>query len=205
MAQPSRSLSDFTGTAQPPGETHVLLLDNFDSFSWNLAHQLSRAGATVTVMRNDATLESCLAVQPTHVVVSPGPGAPAQAGVSPALIRAALGRWPLLGVCLGHQALAWVLGGTVGPAIQVVHGRATPVRHAGRDLFEGLPDPLWAGRYHSLAVTEVPDQLEVLARAEDGEVMAVRHRELPAWGVQFHPESVLTPQGNLLVERFLRA
>ena len=182
----------------------MLLLDNYDSFTWNLVQAFQVLGVQVQVHRNDAlSVEEALALAPDVLVISPGPGRPSEAGITEALIQAALGRIPLLGVCLGHQALCEVLGGRVVAARALVHGKASLVQHEGTDLFEGLPRPLACGRYHSLAVAELPDCLEVTARTEDGEVMAVRHRDLPAWGVQFHPESVLSPQGPRLLARFL--
>ncbi len=183
----------------------LLLVDNYDSFTWNLVQAFQVLGAEVRVARNDRiTVEEALAHRPTHVVVSPGPGRPEDAGVSLAVIEAFLGRVPLLGVCLGHQCLVQLLGGRVVPARELVHGAASPVHHDGRGLLAGLPSPFEAGRYHSLAVADVPAALEVCARTPDGEVMAVRHRALPAFGVQFHPESVLTPQGPRLLANFLR-
>ena len=183
---------------------HVLLIDNYDSFTHNLAQALMVQGARVAVHRNDAlTVDEALASQPTHLLISPGPGRPESAGISMALIAAALGRLPILGVCLGHQALAAVLGGTVRPARQLMHGEASRIRHDGQGLFAGLPAPLLAGRYHSLAVCDLPETLAVSAVAEDGEVMAIRHRHLPAVGVQFHPESMLTPDGPALLDNFL--
>ncbi len=185
---------------------HVLLIDNFDSFTFNLVQALRGFGARVTVRRNDEiTATGAREMGPSHLVVSPGPGRPENAGVSMGAIEALLPRAAVLGVCLGHQALAAVLGGSVGSARQLVHGKASPVRHDGRTIYQGLPDPLTVGRYHSLAVEEdgLPGELEVTATSADGEVMGIRHRELPAEGVQFHPESVLTPQGDALLRNFL--
>jgi para-aminobenzoate synthetase component II len=175
----------------------ILVVDNYDSFTYNLVHLFAELGAEVVVRRNDAPgLE---ALEPTHLVVSPGPGRPPPRVVE--LIRRT--RVPTLGVCLGHQSIVEAFGGEVGPAGRLVHGKASNVHHDGRGLFRGLPDPLEAGRYHSLAATRVPDVLEVCATCDDGEVMAVRHRELPVDGVQFHPESVLTPLGSDLARNFL--
>jgi len=183
---------------------NVLLIDNYDSFTYNLAHLFGELGAEVVVRRNDAiTIEEAEAMEPTHVVISPGPGRPEAAGVSEEIVRAFAGRKPLLGVCLGHQAIVSVFGGQVGPARDLVHGKATMVAHDGRGLFAGLPEDFLAGRYHSLAATSLPESLEVSATAADGEVMAVRHRELPVDGVQFHPESVLTPVGRDIARNFL--
>jgi len=182
----------------------VLLIDNYDSFTYNLAHLFGELGAEVVVRRNDAvTAEEAEAVDPSHIVVSPGPGRPEEAGVSVEVVRRFAGRVPVLGVCLGHQAIVAAFGGEVGPARQLVHGKATMVTHDGRGLFAGLPEDFLAGRYHSLAATALPDCLEVSATAPDGEVMAVRHRKLAVDGVQFHPESVLTPVGRELAQNFL--
>ena len=182
----------------------VLLIDNYDSFTYNLAHLFGELGADVVVRRNDeVTIAEAEAMEPTHVVISPGPGRPEAAGVSEEIVRAFAGRTPVLGVCLGHQAIVSVFGGEVGPARELVHGKATIVGHDGRGLFEGLPEDFLAGRYHSLAATSIPDCLEVSATAPDGEVMAVRHRELRIDGVQFHPESVLTPAGPEIARNFL--
>jgi len=182
----------------------VLLIDNYDSFTYNLAHLFGELGAEVVVRRNDEiTIEEAEVMEPTHVVISPGPGRPEAAGVSEEIVRAFAGHKPLLGVCLGHQAIVSVFGGEVGPARDLVHGKATMVAHDGRGLFAGLPEDFLAGRYHSLAATSLPESLEVSATAADGEVMAVRHRELPVDGVQFHPESVLTPVGKDIARNFL--
>jgi para-aminobenzoate synthetase component II len=183
---------------------NVLLIDNYDSFTYNLAHLFGELGAEVVVRRNDEiTIEEAEAMGPTHVVISPGPGRPEAAGVSEEIVRAFAGHKPLLGVCLGHQAIVSVFGGEVGPARELVHGKATMVAHDGRGLFAGLPEDFLAGRYHSLAATSLPDSFEVSATTADGEVMAVRHRALPVDGVQFHPESVLTPVGRDIARNFL--
>ena len=156
------------------------------------------------VFRNDAiTVEEAEALEPTQLLISPGPGRPADAGVSVELIRRLGTRVPTLGVCLGHQAIVEAFGGEVGPARALLHGKASKVEHDGKGMFAGLPQGLDAGRYHSLAATRVPEELEVTARTPDGEVMGVRHRELPVEGVQFHPESVLTPLGPQLGRNFL--
>ena len=177
----------------------ILLVDNYDSFTHNLAHLFGELGAEVVVRRNDAPdLER---LQPDALVVSPGPGRPPERVV--ALVREA--RVPTLGVCLGHQAIVEAFGGEIGLARELVHGKACIVHHDGRGVFAGLPDELEVGRYHSLAAATIPDVLEVSATSEDGEVMAVRHRELPIEGVQFHPESVLTPLGRELARNFLAA
>jgi anthranilate synthase/aminodeoxychorismate synthase-like glutamine amidotransferase len=182
----------------------ILLIDNYDSFTYNLAHLFGELGAEVVVRRNDEiTPEEAELLAPSHLVVSPGPGRPEEAGETPAILRRLAPSVPTLGVCLGHQALVQVFGGEVGLARELVHGKATIVTHDGRGIFAGLPDDFLAGRYHSLAATSVPDVFEVSATAPDGEVMAVRHRELPLDGVQFHPESVLTPNGRDIVRNFL--
>ena len=182
----------------------ILLIDNYDSFTYNLAHLFGELGADVVVRRNDAIdADGAEQLGPSHLVVSPGPGRPAAAGATVAILRRLAPRVPTLGVCLGHQALAEAFGGEVGPARELVHGKAATVEHDGRGLFTGLPHDLTAGRYHSLAVTRVPDEFEVSATAADGEVMAMRHRELPIDGIQFHPESVLTPHGSAIALNFL--
>jgi anthranilate synthase/aminodeoxychorismate synthase-like glutamine amidotransferase len=182
----------------------ILLIDNYDSFTYNLAHLFGALGAEVTVRRNDEIdVDEAERLRPSHLVVSPGPGRPADAGVSKAVIERLAPATPTLGVCLGHQAIVEVFGGEVGYARELLHGKASPVRHERRGLFAGLPEPFDAGRYHSLAATRLPDELEPTAYAEDGEVMAVRHRSLPVVGVQFHPESVLTPDGPALARNFL--
>jgi anthranilate synthase/aminodeoxychorismate synthase-like glutamine amidotransferase len=182
----------------------ILLVDNYDSFTYNLAHLFGALGAEVQVVRNDEiTADEAERLAPSHLVVSPGPGRPADAGASEEIVRRLATTTPTLGVCLGHQAIVEVFGGEVGYARELLHGKASPVSHDGTGLFEGVPEPFEAGRYHSLAATRVPDVLEPTAFAEDGEVMAVRHRELPVVGVQFHPESVLTPDGPILARNFL--
>jgi anthranilate synthase component II len=177
----------------------ILLVDNYDSFTHNLAHLFGELGAEVVVRRNDAPDLGRL--QSDALVVSPGPGRPPERVV--ALLRET--RVPTLGVCLGHQAIVEAFGGEIGLARELVHGKSCIVRHDGRGVFAGLPDELEVGRYHSLAAATIPDVLEVSATSEDGEVMAVRHRELPIEGVQFHPESVLTPLGRELARNFLAA
>ncbi|MEO8291226.1 MAG: aminodeoxychorismate/anthranilate synthase component II [Gaiellaceae bacterium] len=182
----------------------ILLIDNYDSFTYNLAHLFQELGAEVTVLRNDKIdADAAEKLAPSHLVISPGPGRPADAGVTVEVVRRLGPTTPTLGVCLGHQAIIEAFGGEVGQARRLVHGKASPIAHDGAGLFSGLPDPLQGGRYHSLAATRVPDVLEVCATTEDGEVMAVRHRELPVDGIQFHPESVLTPDGPALARNFL--
>ncbi len=167
-------------------------------------HLFQELGAEVQVFRNDAiTVEEAEGLAPSHLLVSPGPGRPEDAGISVELIRRLGPLVPTLGVCLGHQAIVEAFGGEIGQAKALLHGKASQVEHDGRGVFAGLPPTIEAGRYHSLAALRVPDELEVSARTADGEVMGVRHRELPIEGVQFHPESVLTPLGPALAKNFL--
>ena len=183
---------------------HVLLIDNYDSFTYNLAHMLEELGAAVTVLRNDAvTPDQAAALAPTHLVISPGPGRASGSGATLGIVERLSPTVPTLGVCLGHQAIIEVFGGEIGEAKRLMHGKTSAIEHDGSGIFAGLPSPLDGGRYHSLAAARVPDCLEISARADDGEVMAVRHRELPVVGIQFHPESVLTPQGPDLCRNFL--
>jgi anthranilate synthase/aminodeoxychorismate synthase-like glutamine amidotransferase len=183
----------------------ILLIDNYDSFTYNLAHLFGELGAEVVVRRNDAIgPDEAERLAPSHLVISPGPGRPADAGATVEIVRRLAGRVPTLGVCLGHQAIVEAFGGEIGPAKRLVHGKASPVRHDRRGIFAGLPEEFEAGRYHSLTATAVPESLEVSATCVEDEVMAVRHRELPVDGVQFHPESVLTPVGGELARNFLR-
>ncbi len=184
----------------------VLLVDCFDSFTWNLVQAFRALGATVIVRRSDAIdRASAERIATSHLVLSPGPGRPEQVPVLEDLVEGFLGRRRILGVCLGHQGLACALGGSLVPARELVHGKAREVLHDRRGLFADLPSPMTCGRYHSLAVAEsdLPPSLEIAARAPDGEIMALAHRTAPAWGVQFHPESILTPDGPRLLERFL--
>jgi anthranilate synthase/aminodeoxychorismate synthase-like glutamine amidotransferase len=182
----------------------ILLIDNYDSFTYNLAHLFAELGADVLVRRNDAIdADEATRLGPSHLVVSPGPGSPRDAGETEAIIRRLAPTTPMLGVCLGHQAIVEVFGGEVGRAHELVHGKSCAVSHDGRGVFEELPVPIEAGRYHSLAATAIPAELEACAWAADGEVMAVRHRSLPIHGVQFHPESVLTPDGPAIARNFL--
>lgn len=185
----------------------ILLVDNYDSFVFNLARYFQRLGQETLVVRNDAIdVVGVRAMRPDAIALSPGPCAPQEAGVSVELVRSLHRELPILGVCLGHQAIAAALGGNVVRAHEPVHGRASPVFHNGRGVFAGLPNPVCACRYHSLVVDEasLPPELEVTARTADGTVMAVAHRDLPVVGVQFHPESILTDCGYLLLAAFLR-
>ncbi len=186
----------------------LLVIDNYDSFTYNLVQYLGELGADVVVRRNDAvTVEQVGELAPDGIVLSPGPCAPAQAGVTVDVIRAWGSSTPILGVCLGHQAIGEAYGGRVVRASRAVHGKTSRITHDGSDLFAGLPSPLQVGRYHSLTVerSTLPDELRVVATAEhdDSEIHALRHRTHPVWGVQFHPESVLTPDGKQLLRNFL--
>jgi anthranilate synthase component II len=191
-------------TASP--QPHVFMIDNYDSFTFNLVQHLGELGATITVKRNDkVSLAEIAAAEPTHLVVSPGPCTPNEAGISmDAILHFGMRLLPVLGVCLGHQAVGQVYGGVVRRAGAPVHGKTDEISHDGLGVFAGLPDPFTATRYHSLVVDEVlPDCLELTAWNAEGVVMGVRHRELPVHGVQFHPESVLTSVGKDLLRNFL--
>ena len=182
----------------------VLMIDNYDSFTYNLVHLFEELGAEVVTVRNDAmTPLEAAALRPDRLVVSPGPGRPADAGISIDVIRRLGPTTPTLGVCLGHQAIVEAFGGEVGQARALLHGKASTVTHDGHGVFVSLPDEVEVGRYHSLAATTVPDVLHVTSRTADGEVMGVRHSDLPIEGVQFHPESVLTPLGPTMARNFL--
>ena len=185
----------------------VLVIDNYDSFTYNLVQYLGELGAVLRVVRNDAlTVADVDRLDVERIVISPGPGRPEQAGITVDLIRAYAPRVPILGVCLGHQAIGIAFGSAVVAAPALLHGKTSTVEHDGRGVFDGLTEPFPAGRYHSLAVdrTTVPDDLEVAATArEDGTIMAVRHRRWPVHGVQFHPESVLTGEGRRVLGNFL--
>ncbi len=182
----------------------LLMVDNYDSFTYNLVHLFEELGVDVVTVRNDAiTVDEALAGGFDRLVVSPGPGRPEDAGVSIALISALGPTVPTLGVCLGHQAIVEAFGGEVGQAKALLHGKASVITHDGAGVYAELPDEIEVGRYHSLAAVRVPDELEVTARTADGEVMGVRHRSLPIEGVQFHPESVLTPLGPRMARTFV--
>ena len=185
----------------------LLVLDNYDSFTYNLVQYLEELGAETRTFRNDElTVDEAVALAPERVVISPGPATPEQAGISLALVERLGGSLPILGVCLGHQVIAQAYGGRGVEANEIVHGRTSAVRHDGRTLFAGLQNPLVATRYHSLTVDpeRLPDSLEVSAESEDGTVMGLRHRHWPVEGVQFHPESILTIEGKQLLANFLR-
>ena len=182
------------------------MIDNYDSFTYNLVQYFGELGEDVRVFRNDEiTLEEITQLGPDRIVVSPGPCSPNEAGISVPVIRAFAGRTPILGVCLGHQAIGAAFGGRVVHAKTLMHGKTSAVHHEGKGVFRGLPDPLVATRYHSLAIEResLPAALEVTAQTDDGEIMGVRHRELPVEGVQFHPESILTEHGHALLRNFL--
>ena len=187
-------------------KSRLLLIDNYDSFTYNLVQAFLVLGADVHVYRNDAmTVSEALAFAPSHLCISPGPGTPYDAGVSMDMIRAFAGRLPVLGVCLGHQSIVEVFGGKVVRAGRLMHGKTSVIQHDGVSLFAGLPQPCEVGRYHSLiaAPETLPAELEVTARTREGEIMAVRHRPFMVEGVQFHPESILTPDGPALLKNFL--
>jgi anthranilate synthase/aminodeoxychorismate synthase-like glutamine amidotransferase len=184
----------------------ILVIDNYDSFTYNLVQYLGELGATLQVARNDALdVDAVARLAPERIVISPGPGNPDQAGVSLEVIRRLGATTPILGVCLGHQAIGQAFGATVARARTQMHGKTSDIRHDGRGVFTGLSNPFVATRYHSLVVLPdtVPADLEVTARAEDGEVMGLRHRRYPVEGVQFHPESILTVEGKRLLANFL--
>jgi len=185
----------------------ILLIDNYDSFTYNLVQAFRARGAEVLVYRNDRIeVAEALALEPTHLVISPGPGHPRDAGNSLAMIDAFAERTPILGVCLGHQCIVTHFGGEIVRADRLMHGKTSLVQHDNETLFAGLPAPFEAGRYHSLIASPatLPDSLRISAQTERGEIMGVRHREWPVEGVQFHPESVLTPDGDALMANFMR-
>jgi anthranilate synthase/aminodeoxychorismate synthase-like glutamine amidotransferase len=185
----------------------MLLIDNYDSFTYNLVQAFAAQGAEVIVYRNDAiTVDEALDLEPTHLVISPGPGRPEDAGVSLDMIAAFAGKIPVLGVCLGHQSLVQHFGGEIVRAERLMHGKTSMAKHDGKTIFEGLSQPFEVGRYHSLCAEHetLPDVLELTAETERSEIMGVRHKTLPLEGVQFHPESVLTPEGDRLMANFMR-
>ncbi|HWS74554.1 MAG TPA: aminodeoxychorismate/anthranilate synthase component II [Quisquiliibacterium sp.] len=184
----------------------LLMIDNYDSFTFNLVQYLGELGAQVHTVRNDeVTLEDVQAMAPERIVISPGPCTPNEAGISVPLLERFAGRLPILGVCLGHQAIGAAFGGKVVRAKEVMHGKVSPVEHTGVGVFRGLPSPFVVTRYHSLAIerASLPSCLEITAWTADGEIMGVRHREHPIEGVQFHPESILTEHGHALLKNFL--
>ena len=184
----------------------ILLIDNYDSFTYNLVQAFAALGAEVIVHRNDEIdVASALQLDVTHLVISPGPGRPEDAGISLAMIEAFAGKVPILGVCLGHQSIVQQFGGVIVRAGRLMHGKTSLVSHDNRTIFAGLSQPFQAGRYHSLMAENetLPEVFEITAKTDSGEIMGVRHRELPIEGVQFHPESVLTPEGERLMQNFL--
>lgn len=185
----------------------LLLIDNYDSFTYNLVHYFGELGADPVVYHHDKiSLEEIAALTPKWLCISPGPGTPSEAGISKEVIRTFAGKIPILGVCLGHQCIAEVFGGKIVRAGQLLHGKTSLMRHNGQGLFKNLPNPFEATRYHSLLVerSTFPDCLEITAQTAEGEIMGFRHRELPIWGVQFHPESILTAEGKKLLKNFLQ-
>ena len=184
----------------------LLMLDNYDSFTYNLVQYFGELGETVKVLRNDqTTIEEIAALKPERICVSPGPCSPAEAGISVALIQHFAGKLPILGVCLGHQAIGAAFGGRIVRAGQQMHGKTSLITHMGTDVFQNLPSPYTVTRYHSLAIerASLPDCLEITAQTDDGEIMGVRHKTLPVYGVQFHPESILSEHGHDLLRNFL--
>jgi anthranilate synthase/aminodeoxychorismate synthase-like glutamine amidotransferase len=184
----------------------ILVIDNYDSFTYNLVQYFGELGADPLVRRNDKiTIAEIEALNPERICISPGPCTPKEAGISNEVIRQLAGRFPILGVCLGHQCMGDVYGGEVVRAERLMHGKTSPILHNGKDLFRGIPSPFEATRYHSLIVRRetLPECLEITAETAEGEIMGLRHRALPLWGVQFHPESILTTHGKELVKNFL--
>ncbi len=185
----------------------IMIIDNYDSFTYNLVQYFRMLSAEVRVARNDAvTVSEIKAAQPSHLVLSPGPGRPAGAGISLELVRVLSGRLPILGVCLGHQTIAEAFGAVIGPASSIMHGKTSNVSTDGQTLFAGIPSPFAAMRYHSLAVSRkgLPSCLEISATTDDDEIMGVRHREHPTEGIQFHPESIMTSKGKRILKNFLK-
>jgi anthranilate synthase/aminodeoxychorismate synthase-like glutamine amidotransferase len=192
---------------KPFSHVRMLLIDNYDSFTYNLVQAFAAMGASVMVYRNDAiTIEEGLALDPTHLVISPGPGRPEHAGVSLDMIGAFAGKVPIFGVCLGHQSIVQHYGGKIVRAERLMHGKTSMVKHDGEAIFDGLSNPFEVGRYHSLCAEQetLPGDLIVTAQTDRGEIMGVRHKTLQIEGVQFHPESVLTPEGDDLMANFMR-
>jgi anthranilate synthase component 2/para-aminobenzoate synthetase component 2 len=200
-------MSNTKNAPQSFDQVRMLLIDNYDSFTYNLVQAFAAHGADVMVYRNDAiNVDEALALEPTHLVISPGPGRPEDAGVSLAMIAAFAGRVPVLGVCLGHQSIVQQQGGEIVRAERLMHGKTSMVSHDGRSIYEGLSNPFEVGRYHSLCAEQetLPNSLQVTAQTDRGEIMGVRHKTLAVEGVQFHPESVLTPEGDRLMVNFMR-
>jgi len=204
---PSQSPLSVSPSGSRASGPRLLMLDNYDSFTYNLVQYFGELGADVHVARNDQiTLAEVEALAPDLICVSPGPCSPAEAGISVPLIQAFAGRVPILGVCLGHQSIGAAFGGKIVRARQIMHGKTSALTHTGSDVFRDLPSPYTVIRYHSLAIERdsLPDCLEVTAQTDDGEIMGVRHRSLPVYGVQFHPESVLSEHGHALLRNFLQ-
>jgi len=186
----------------------LLMIDNYDSFTYNLVQYFAELGEEVEVYRNDQIdIAGIIRRRPDRLVVSPGPCSPREAGISVEVIQQLAGKLPILGVCLGHQSIGYAFGGNIIRAGCLMHGKTSPIHHDGRELFAGLPNPFDATRYHSLVIERAtfPDCLEITAWTEDGEIMGLRHRQLPLWGVQFHPESILTDRGQDLMDNFVRS
>ena len=184
----------------------ILIIDNYDSFTYNLVQYFGQLNCPLKVYRNDAlTIAEIKNMKPDKIVISPGPGRPEDAGISVAIIKELAGQTPILGVCLGHQAIGYAYGGKIIQAKNLMHGKTSMIRHDNKDLFQSIENPFEATRYHSLVIDQktLPDCLEVTAKSEDDEIMGVRHKQLPIWGVQFHPESILTPVGKDLLNNFL--
>ncbi|MCS7337531.1 MAG: aminodeoxychorismate/anthranilate synthase component II [Verrucomicrobiae bacterium] len=185
----------------------VLVIDNYDSFTYNLVQYLGELNVEMQVFRNDQiTLDQIRALKPERILLSPGPCTPREAGISNDIIRVFGPTTPLLGVCLGHQCIGHVFGGEVVVNYRLMHGKVSPIKHNGKELFEGMPNPFLATRYHSLVIKRetLPDCLEITAESDEGEIMGVRHKQYPIWGVQFHPESILTENGRRILENFLK-
>jgi anthranilate synthase component II len=186
--------------------TQVLVIDNYDSFTYNVVQELGKLGAEPTVVRNDQIeVADVIASSPEAIILSPGPGRPENAGITCAVIEAAAGTVPMLGICLGHQAIGYVFGGEIVQAPTLMHGKVSSIHHHGNGIFQGIEDPFTATRYHSLTIdpNSVPDVLEITATTEDGVIMGIQHVDLPIYGVQFHPESILSPKGPDLLKNFL--
>ncbi len=186
----------------------ILVIDNYDSFTYNIVQYLGELGAEIEVVRNDEiSPEDILKKKPTHILISPGPCSPKEAGISVDVIKKLAGKIPILGVCLGHQSIGYAFGGDIIRAGKLMHGKTSMISHDGKGVFKGLPNPFQATRYHSLVIKKetLPDCLEITATSEDGEIMGVRHKTLPVEGVQFHPESILTESGKPLLKNFLES
>ena len=185
----------------------ILVIDNYDSFTYNLVQYLGELGVEMQIRRNnEVTMDQIRALQPERILVSPGPCSPRESGLSNEIIRTFGSTVPLFGVCLGHQCIGHVFGATVEVNYRMMHGKTSPIRHNGKDLFESMPNPFVATRYHSLVIKRetMPDCLEITAESDEGEIMGVRHKQLPIWGVQFHPESILTQEGRTIMKNFLK-